>query len=76
GRTDGELLALFAANGNQAALEEIIRRHAPMVRTVCRRAARRLRDCEDMMQSVFVTLARRAPDLLGYVSLAVSFRQT
>jgi len=70
GRTDGELLALFTANGNQAALEEIIRRHAPMVRTVCRRAARRLRDCDDMMQSVFVALARRAPDLLGYVSLA------
>jgi len=69
-KTDGELLREFVANGAEGSFEEPACRHARMVLSVCRRASGRGRDCEDMMQNVFVTLARKATSLTELVSLA------
>jgi RNA polymerase sigma factor (sigma-70 family) len=69
-RTDGELIREFVAAGNEAAFEELVRRHGPLVLSVCRRVLDRRHDAEDIMQSVFMILAQKAESLLDRPSLA------
>src|SRR3954451_10581817 len=68
--TDVVLISRFAASGEQAAYEELVRRHAGMVYRICRRLTGNAHDAEDAVQRVFATLAAQAKDLTEHRSLA------
>jgi RNA polymerase sigma factor (sigma-70 family) len=79
GGGDRELLDRFARHRDQAAFAALVRRHGPVVLTVCRRVAGHPQDAEDAFQAVFLVLARKAaalanPDLLGNWLYGVAVR--
>jgi len=57
---DEQLLRAYLVDGEQVALEAIVRRHAPMVLNVCRRVLRDPHDAEDAFQAAFLVLVRKA----------------
>src|SRR4051794_18130115 len=63
GLTDGQLIDRFVATGFEAAFEEIVKRHGPMVLSSCRRIVGNLQDAEDAFQAVFLVLARKAKSI-------------
>ena len=63
--TDGQLLARFADEREEAAFTELVRRHGPMVLGVCRRIAGNVHDADDAFQATFLILARKARSLAG-----------
>src|SRR5437773_101565 len=67
--TDGALLEQFATRQDQAAFEEIVRRHAAMVLRVCQRVLHHRQDAEDAMQAAFIVLARKAGEVATYASV-------
>jgi RNA polymerase sigma factor (sigma-70 family) len=67
--SDGELLRRYAAHGDEAAFEELLRRHGPMVLQVGRRLLRHGQDAEDIFQATFLTLARKAPSIQKHDSV-------
>jgi RNA polymerase sigma factor (sigma-70 family) len=76
---DAALLAWFAAERDEAAFAELVRRHGPAVLGVCRRVARHPQDAEDAFQAVFLILATKAgrltrPELLGNWLYGVAYR--
>jgi RNA polymerase sigma factor (sigma-70 family) len=60
GMSDGELLECFVSRREEAALEVLVERHAPMVWGVCRRLLQHEHDAEDAFQSAFLTFVRKA----------------
>jgi RNA polymerase sigma factor (sigma-70 family) len=60
---DGELIRRFAADRDEAAFTALVRRHGPMVWTVCSRLTCHPNDAEDAFQAAFLILARKATAL-------------
>jgi RNA polymerase sigma factor (sigma-70 family) len=67
---DGDLLRTFVEHRQQAAFEELVRRHGGMVLAVCRSVLGPRPDAEDAAQAVFLTLAEQARLLKGRATLA------
>lgn len=61
--TDASLLRRFAERREEEAFAELVARHAPRVRRVCRRFLHSEHDVEDVAQATFLLLARRAGDV-------------
>jgi RNA polymerase sigma factor (sigma-70 family) len=67
--TDSELLARFA-QGDDQSLDGLMRRHLDLVYATARRQVGCEADAQDIVQTVFVLFARRAPHLRSKVSVA------
>jgi RNA polymerase sigma factor (sigma-70 family) len=69
--SDGQLLHRYVEHGSQDAFGELVRRHTDFVYAAARRQMGRgsADQAEDIMQAVFILLARKAKDLLKYKSL-------
>jgi RNA polymerase sigma factor (sigma-70 family) len=77
--SDGQLLELFVRWHDEAAFAALVRRHGPMVLSVCRRVLRHTQDAEDAFQATFLVLAKKAdrlrqPNLLANWLYGVAYR--
>src|SRR5437763_8692 len=68
--SDGQLLERFAASRDAAAFEAILRRHGPLVLSVCRRLLGAGPDVEDVFQATFLVLARKAGSIRKQAAVA------
>jgi RNA polymerase sigma factor (sigma-70 family) len=68
--TDGQLLARFVRQRDEAAFVALFRRHGPMVWGVCRRALPDADTAEDAFQATFLVLLRKAGSVGRPESLA------
>jgi RNA polymerase sigma factor (sigma-70 family) len=57
---DHQLLDRFAAQRDETAFAALLKRHGPMVLSVCQSILHNLHDAEDAFQAVFLILARKA----------------
>jgi RNA polymerase sigma factor (sigma-70 family) len=58
--SDGRLLEQFVTHQEELAFNALMRRHGPMVFSVCRRVLHENHDAEDAFQATFLLLARKA----------------
>ena len=61
--SDAALLARFVRQRDEDAFAALVRRHGPMVLGVCRRLLHDAHLAEDVFQSTFLTLARKASSM-------------
>src|SRR5437868_15115211 len=69
GTSDSELLRSFVTSDDQRAFAVLVKRHGPLVFTVCKRVLG-VEDAEDAFQATFVVLARNAAKLPRRCSLS------
>ncbi|HQR07720.1 MAG TPA: sigma-70 family RNA polymerase sigma factor [Gemmatales bacterium] len=67
--SDGELLHQYVMLRDQAGFAGLVRRHGPMVWSVCRNALRTESDAEDAFQATFLALVRSAKSIRNRESL-------
>jgi RNA polymerase sigma factor (sigma-70 family) len=58
--TDQQLLQRFVQSKDEAAFASLVRRHGPMILSLCRRLLHHVQDAEDVFQATFLVLARKA----------------
>jgi RNA polymerase sigma factor (sigma-70 family) len=61
--SDQELVHAFATGKDDGAFDVLVRRHGPMVLSLCRRLLGNEQDAEDAYQATFLVLARKARTL-------------
>jgi RNA polymerase sigma factor (sigma-70 family) len=67
---DQVLLQRFTRDRDEGAFETLLRRHGPMVLSVCRRILPHTADAEDAFQATFLVLTRKAAALAHHESAA------
>jgi RNA polymerase sigma factor (sigma-70 family) len=68
--SDGELLRRYRESKDQAAFAALMRRHGPMVFSVCQAVLRRREDAEDAFQATFLILAQQAGSIRSHDDLS------
>jgi DNA-directed RNA polymerase specialized sigma24 family protein len=63
--TDGQLLASYLTDRSTAALDQLVKRHAPMVYATCLRVISDRRLAEEATHAVFLMLIRQRRRLRG-----------
>ena len=67
--TDAILLERFVSRREEAAFVALVERHGPRVQRICRRILRNEHDVEDVFQTTFLVLARRASVIVWHESV-------
>jgi RNA polymerase sigma factor (sigma-70 family) len=67
---DGELLAAFAVRRCEVAFDELLRRHGPTVRAICRRVLGAGADADDAFQATFLIFVRKSRSIRQRTLLA------